>query len=231
EPLPCTVIEDIKRKNKKYFLPLSLYPHYSAATTGSNLFYLHEESRRNYPELKFLSVPTYCLDPAYIAAFAERIREQIKSGESLDDFYLLFSAHGLPLYFLKEGDPYPFQIAQTVACVLKELDRQDHWMVSYQSDVGPLQWIKPSTENMLSALARRGVKKVLVVPISFVTDHIETLCEIDIEYRHMAQKAGIEDFRMSKALETHPGLITALANAVESLIRENNERKITCVKN
>ena len=81
-----------------------------------------------------------------------------------------------------------------------------------------MQWLKPSTESVLHALARRNVKKLIVVPISFVTDHIETLCEIDIEYRHVAEKAGISDFRMSRALECHPGFIKALADTVEATL-------------
>jgi len=214
EPLPDETIAHARGAGKKYILPLSLYPHYSQATTGSNIFYLKKAARKISPELQFLPPPSYFLHEGYIQAFKDRITEAVLSGESLDDFYLLFSAHGLPLYFLKEGDIYPFQIAQTVTSVVYQLGRKDRWSLAYQSAVGPLQWLKPSTEDMLAALAHRGVKKVLVVPISFVTDHIETTCEIDIEYRQEAEKFGITDFRMSKAIECHPGFIAALADSV-----------------
>ncbi len=222
-PLPEETITQIKSAGKKYILPLSLYPHYSAATTGSNTYYLKKASRRLYPELNFLSTQSYYLADSYIEAFAQRVREALP-GESLDDFYLLFSAHGLPLYFLAEGDLYPFQIAQTVAKILDRLARRHAWAISYQSAVGPMRWLKPSTEAMIKALARRGIKKLIVVPISFVTDHIETLCEIDIEYRAFAAGLGIKDFRMSKALECHPGFINALADCVEESLDSHRER-------
>ena len=217
-PLPSETIAEIKNSEKKYLLPLSLYPHYSLATTGSNMHYLHREAARHFPGLKFLPLPVYYRRDGYLNAFVQRIHEQLKPGETLDEFFLLFSAHGLPAYFLTEGDPYPFQIAETAGCILQKLNRTRDWMVSYQSDVGPIQWLKPSTENTLHALARRGIKKLLSIPISFVSDHIETLCEIDIEYRKVAEDAGITDFRMSSALECHPGFIEALADAVEAVL-------------
>lgn len=217
-PLPQDALKEIKDLGKKYILPLSLYPHYSAATTGSNLFYLERECQKNYPEAVVLSCPEYHLHEGYIEGLVERIREQILPTEHLDDFYLLFSAHGLPLYFLVEGDLYPYFISQTIACVLGRLKREDRWAISYQSAVGPLQWLKPSTDDMLAALARKGQKRLLIVPIAFVTDHIETLCEIDIEYRKVAEDLGISDFRMSRALECHPRFVSALADTVEKVL-------------
>ncbi len=230
EPLPETTIEEVKKSGKEYILPLSLYPHYSEATTGSNIHYLKKAAQKIYPEVQFLPTPSYYLHDGYIQAFVDRIHEQItpEAGENLDDYYLLFSAHSLPLYFLKEGDKYPFQIAQTVGQVVTKLGRKDNWSISYQSAVGPLQWVKPYTENMIAALAKRGVKKLLIVPISFVTDHIETSCEIDIEYRHMAENLGIHDFRMSKAIECHAGFIKALADCVEDVVahEKSSQRKV-----
>jgi len=217
-PLPDDTIRDIQRAQKKYILPLSLYPHYSKATTGSNIHYLKKSAETIYPQLQFFNSPSYYLNDHYIQAFVDRILEKIRPGETLDDFYLLFSAHGLPLYFLTEGDLYPYQISQTVANVLAKLGRDDNWTIAYQSAVGPLQWLKPAIEDMIKALARRNIKKVIIVPISFVTDHIETTCEIDMEYRQIAEDSGIDDFRMSNALECHPKFIQALADTVERAI-------------
>ncbi len=225
-PLPSEAVAKIKNSERRHIFPLSLYPHYSEATTGSNLFYLKEESKKSFPEAIFLESQTYYLDNNYIDAFVDRVNETLKPGESLENFYVLFSAHGLPLYFLVEGDPYPFQIAQTIGKVLERLNRRECWSVSYQSAVGPLVWLKPSTGDMIHALARRGIKKLLVVPISFVTDHIETTCEIDIEYRAVAEKLGIADFRMSKALECHQGFITALADCAEGSL-DNIQQVLT----
>lgn len=217
-PLPEEVIREIKKAGTMHILPLSLYPHYSKATTGSSLYYLCKAARAFYPGLKFLEGTPYHLHDGYIHALTDRILEQIKTeeGESVDDFYLIFSAHSLPLYFIKEGDPYPSQISQTVAKILARLKRDKDWAVSYQSAAGPLRWLKPSTGDMIAALARKGFKKILVVPVSFVTDHIETLWEIDIKYRRLAEAWGVEDFRMSRAVECHPGFIQALADSVEA---------------
>jgi len=217
-PFPHEIIAQLKTQQKKFILPLSLYPHYSKATTGSNMHYLKKAAQKIYPEVTFLEPPSYYLHDGYIQAFVERVQEVLKSGETLDDFYLIFSAHGLPLYFLTEGDPYPFQISQTVAKILTRLGRTSEWVISYQSAVGSMQWLKPSTEDIIQALGRNGFKKLLVIPISFVGDHIETICEIDIEYRHWAVKCGIEDFRMSKAIECHPAFIQTLADSVETTL-------------
>ncbi len=225
-PYPEEVIRLLKAVKKKYILPLSLYPHYSKATTGSNMHYLKLESKKIYPSLQFLPTPVYYLHDGYIQGFVDRINEQITQDEKLDDFYLIFSAHGLPMYFLNEGDPYPFQISQTVAKVLTRLNRTDRWIISYQSAVGPFEWLKPGTEDVIEALAKDGFKKILIVPIAFVGDHIETTCEINMEYRAFAQKVGIEDYRMSKALETHPGFIQALADATESVVPSHAAEKL-----
>ena len=216
DPLPSKTINQIKQSNKKFILPLSLYPHFSLSTTASNIFYLKQAAREASFETTFLESYSYHLYDSYIQAFVERIHACIRPQENLNDFYILFSAHGTPLYFLEEGDPYAFLVSQSVSQILASLKRVHNWSTSYQSAVGPLQWLKPSTDAVLVALSQRGVKKIIVVPISFVTDHIETLCEIDIEYRQMAQNNGIEDFRMAKALECHPGFISALADCVEN---------------
>src|SRR3989338_3380400 len=211
-PFSDDVIQEAKKAGKKYLLPLSLYPHYSKATPGSNVHYLRKSAEKNYPTLMFLESSSYYLHDGYIEAFVDRIQEQVRPYESLEDFYLVFSAHGLPLYFLAEGDPYPFQISQTVAKILGRLNRKERWAISYQSAVGPLEWLKPSTDSMIKTLARHKEHKLIIVPVSFVTDHIETLCEIDIEYREFAKHLGITDFRMSRAIEAHPSFIAALAD-------------------
>ena len=219
-PFPKDAIAELKNSNKKYILPLSLYPHYSKATTGSNLIYLQKEAAQALPGLVFLKVPSYYMHDGYIRAFVDRISETLKAGESLDDFYIVFSAHGLPKYFLADDDPYPFQVAQTVAKILGMLKRSENWTISYQSAVGPMEWLQPSTDDVIKMLAGLGIKKLLIVPVSFVGDHIETLCEIDIEYREFAEKLGIRDYRMSKAIESHPGFIEALADTVESVLEK-----------
>ncbi len=217
DPLPEEVIGIAKEKGKKYILPLSLYPHFSNSTTASNIFYLKETAQKNYPELQFLSCLPYHLYDGYIQAFADRIHAAVGPGEYLDDFFLLFSAHGTPQYFINEGDPYAFLVSQSVSRITQKLNRHHQWTVSYQSEVGPLKWLRPSTLETLEALGKEGIRRIIVVPISFVTDHIETLCEIDMEYREDAEKKfGFTDYRMSKAIESHPAFISALADCVEA---------------
>jgi ferrochelatase len=219
DPLPDKTIAEIKASQRRTILPLGLYPHFSLSTTASNIFYLKRESEANFPQARFLQSYSYHLYDGYVEAFIDRIQQTVSSTEKLDDFYLLFSAHGTPLYFVKEGDPYSYLVSQTISKIVSRLNRQHQWSISYQSAVGPLMWLKPSTDATLAALAHRGVKKIIVVPISFVTDHIETLCEIDIEYRHLATHEGITDYRMSKALECHPAFISALADCVENSLK------------
>lgn len=233
DPLPHQTIAETKKAGKKYILPLSLYPHYSLATTGSNIHYLKKAAKTIYPELVFLKAQSYYLQDSYIQGFIDRIEQTLKPQESLDDFYLLFSTHGLPLYFLTDGDPYPYEISQTVAQILARLNRTTAWAISYQSAVGPLQWLKPSTEAVIEELAQQDIKKLLVVPVSFVTDHIETICEIDMEYREVAHKAGIRDFRMTRALECHPGFIEALSYSVTSSLggKADKEKMVRLNKN
>ena len=117
-----------------------------------------------------------------------------------------------------EGDPYPFQISQSVAKILTRLNRDKRWILAYQSAVGPIKWLQPSTEKIIEELASNGIKKLLIVPVAFVGDHVETTCEIDIEYRAVAEKLGINDYRMSKAIECHTGFIQALADNVENVL-------------
>lgn len=227
-PLPEDTIQDLKNRQKKYILPLSLYPHYSKATAGSNMFYLQKSAEVNYPQLKFIPTPSYYLHDGYIDAFIKRIEETLSHNEKLDDFYLIFSAHGLPLYFQNEGDPYAYQISETVSKILSKLGRTQDWTISFQSAVGPFEWLKPSTDEMIKALARRKINKLIIVPISFVSDHIETLIEIDVEYRQLAAQLGITDYRMSKAIESHPRFIEALADTV--FLALNRKEKIRTFK-
>jgi len=226
-PLPEDYLKEIKSKNKRYVLPLSLYTHYSDSTTGSNMYYLQKQAQKDYAQVQFLKCLPYYLHDGFIQAFVDRIQETLKPGENLEDFYLLFSAHGTPVYFQIKGDIYSCQVSQSIAQILAKLNRVHEWAISYQSAVGPLEWLKPSTDDTLEALAREGIKKIIVIPISFVNDHIETLCEIDIEYREVAHKLGFTDFRMSKAIESHPKFIEALADCVENSLLKQERQKET----
>jgi ferrochelatase len=132
-----------------------------------------------------------------------------------DRVVLLFSAHGLPRSFVKRGDPYVGQVAATVAGILSRLDVSNRHELGYQSRTGPVKWIEPGIEEVIASLGRDGVKDLLIVPVSFVSDHIETLYEVDLLFAEEARAAGISTVVRSPALNSHPLFIEALAALVE----------------
>jgi ferrochelatase len=198
---------------------LPLYPHYSYATTLSSL----KEWRRVYgqpaggpPER---TVDNFHEHPLYIQALVQRIGSVLRQFADSSRIPLIFSAHGLPMSLVEKGDPYPKQIEETVrlAC---ELGAKQYpaWpkthLLCYQSRVGPAKWLQPALTETIERLGHEGIKEMLVVPISFVTEHIETLHEINIEAREEAEKLGIEKFRMMPAVGDSPLFVAVLKDLV-----------------
>jgi ferrochelatase len=188
---------------------LPLYPHYSFATTGSSL----KEWHRLYKP----KVPVYLIDhffdhPDYIAAIVERINSVLQQLPDPKDVHLVFSAHGLPMALVEKGDPYPKQIEATVKLVREMGSWSNPHVLCYQSRVGPQKWLTPSLTGTIERMAREGQRRMLVIPIAFLTEHIETLHEINIEAREQAESLGIEEFHMMPALNDSPLLIRALAD-------------------
>jgi protoporphyrin/coproporphyrin ferrochelatase len=198
---------------------LPLYPHFSYATTLSSL----KEWRRVYGppngRTKEHTVGQFYDHPLYIQAVTQRIGSVLRQFPDSSRIHLVFSAHGLPISLVEKGDPYPKQIETTVRMV-NELGAQLYagWprthLLCYQSRVGPAKWLQPPLTGTIERLGREGVKEVLVVPISFVTEHIETLHEINIEGRAEAKGVGIETFRMMPAVGDSPLFISALKDLV-----------------
>jgi protoporphyrin/coproporphyrin ferrochelatase len=203
---------------------LPLYPHYSYATTLSSM----KEWRRIADEAKWEQAtgkpPERTIDnfhdhPLYIQALVQKIGSVLRQFPDSSRIHLVFSAHGLPMSLVEKGDPYPKQIEETVrlAC---ELGAKQYpgWprthLLCYQSRVGPAKWLQPPLTGTIERLGHEGVKEMLVVPISFVTEHIETLHEINIEAREEAEKLGIERFRMMPAVGDSPIFIAALKDLV-----------------
>ncbi len=190
---------------------LPLYPHYSFATTTSSL----KEWNRLYKP----SNPVHLIDhfydhPDYIAGIVERVNSVLRQLPRPSDVHLVFSAHGLPLVLIEKGDPYPKQIEATVQMVRDLGAWPNPHVLCYQSRVGPQKWLAPSLMGTIDELAREGVRRMLVIPISFLTEHIETLYEINIEAREHAESLGISDFYMMPALNDSPLLIRSLADLV-----------------
>lgn len=197
---------------------LGLYPHYSIATTGSSFNDLTRcMVAAGLGDLPVHHVPAWFHHPGYLAAMADRIREGLaRMGEGEDSgVHILFSAHGLPSSYVRKGDPYQQQVHATVRAVLREARWQGPASLSWQSRVGPVRWLAPSTDDELRRLGAAGVKAIMVVPVSFVGDHIETLYEIDVTYRKDALDAGVERFGLMPPLDCHPRLIGCLADQVE----------------
>ena len=199
---------------------LPLYPHYSYATTLSSL----KEWRRVYGEADggpaVRTIDHFYDHPLYIRALVQRIGSMLRQFADSAKIHLIFSAHGLPMSLVKKGDPYPEQIGATVrmVCELGAKEYSAAWprthLLCYQSRVGPSKWLQPPLTETIERLGHEGVKEMLVVPISFVTEHIETLHEINIEAREDARKFGVEKFRMMPAVGDSPLFIAALRDLV-----------------
>jgi ferrochelatase len=191
---------------------LPLYPQYSFATTRSSL---KEWSRLYTP----LGIPVKTIDsfydhPDYIAAVVDRISSKLAQLERPDEVFLVFSAHGLPLALVERGDPYPKHIEASVRMVRERGRWKNPNILCYQSRVGRQKWLEPSLTATIERLAHQGVKRMMVIPISFVTEHIETLHEINIEARAEAARLGVVEFTMMPALNDSPLFICALADLV-----------------
>jgi len=189
-------------------LALSLYPHYSLATSGSSLSVFTETAKKYGMESSAIS--SWPEHPLYIDALADVIRKGM-AAFGHEGVEVLFSAHSLPLSIIEAGDPYVKHITGTIDEVVKKTGIR--WHLSYQSKSGPVAWLSPSTEEKIRELAQKGVRDLLVVPISFVSDHIETLYEIDILYKGLGERLGMKLVR-AESLNTHPLFINALKDLV-----------------
>ncbi len=202
---------------------LPLYPHYSKTTTGSSLVYWWMlENNGEISQWPTSYVYEYAAHPGLVGAISERIDEALARfpKAARDDVQLVFSAHGTPLYEMKKRrDPYCCLIHSTVDQVMRRRKNDLPFHVAFQSKVGPAEWLTPSTPDKLKELGAAGHKSVLIVPVAFVTDHIETAYELDIQVRAEARGYGIENFEVTAGLNTHPLFIETLAEAAVSRLQ------------
>lgn len=194
---------------------LPLYPHYSKTTTGASLVYWKAlEENGEIPTRPTTYVKEYAAHPRYLRALSDRIDEGLaRFPEAIrPGVRLLFSAHGTPAKeMIERNDPYCCLIHSTVDRLMKGRGEDRPFGVSFQSKVGPAEWLKPSTVETVRELGAKGEKALLVIPIAFVTDHIETAFELDMEVREIAHHAGIEEYGVTGGLNDHPEFIAALA--------------------
>lgn len=224
-PFTEEAIARIKRDGVNRLVILPLYPQYSISTSGSSFRLLQRiwEEDPSLNQVDYTVIPSWYDCPAYLKAMADLIAQQLDQFPNPDEVHIFFSAHGVPVSYVEEaGDPYQKEIEACTELIMKTLDRPNAHTLAYQSRVGPVEWLKPYTEDAIAELAEQGIKTLLVVPISFVSEHIETLQEIDIEYREVAEEAGIHDFHRVPALNTHPLFVQALADLVEDALNSPN---------
>jgi len=214
-PFVKDTLAALKNEGIRKIVALSLYPHYSRATSGSSFNDLERGIKASGAEFQLRYVRHFYNHPLYIKALAERIESGLAGFEERSQVQLFFSAHSLPQSFIDEGDPYLDHIQETVRLTMEHFGGVSHHL-AFQSRAGPVKWLEPSTGDKLKELAAKGHKQVLMVPLSFVSDHIETLHEIDIEYREEAHHLGITDFRRMESLNSSPLFIQCLADLVRT---------------
>ena len=220
-PMTDAIVRAIKQEQIERVVLLPLYPQYSRTTTGSSVNEWNRSLERN--DATYLGtelITEYCEHPLYIQALVRNIRIALARVPSAvrDQVHLVFSAHGTPVKLVRSGDPYQQQVIRTYRSVVREgkFDLPHH--LCYQSKVGPQRWLEPSLVNTVDALGAQKVSHVIVIPIAFVSDHSETLYEINMEVRHRAHRAGIKHYDMSPALNTNPFFIRALAELVRDKV-------------
>jgi len=214
-PFTAEAIEQLQAAQCDEVVLLPLYPQYSSTTTGSSL----NEWRRLFRE----DIPVHCIEPfyrheLYLRALMEKIDEALARFDNPDRPEIVFSAHSVPLAVIQNGDPYQRQIEETVELLMQRGGWTNDYRLCYQSKVGASKWLQPSLHTALRQLALEKDREVCIVPISFVSDHVETLGEIDHEARAEAAKLGIERFEMTSGLNDSPAFIAALVDLVGAAV-------------
>jgi protoporphyrin/coproporphyrin ferrochelatase len=208
---------------------VALFPQYSRATSGSVFATVAEELARRGGRMDLTFVPAWHDHPGYLEALCERVRAGLgKMPEAGAGAHLLVSAHGLPVSFIRKGDPYQRQVQENVRLLVQRLGWEGPYSLAYQSRVGPVRWLGPSTDEEIEHLHAHGVRRLFVVPVSFVSDHIETLYEIDLLYGDRARELGFEAFERMEALGLHPSFVGCLADLVHRGLGGRYRR--TCVR-
>jgi len=223
-PLTEDAVDEMEADGVEHAVAFSQYPQYSCSTTGSSLnaIYRHYVSRPSPPTMRWSSIDRWPVDPLLVRTHAQHVRDALDKfpAEVRDDVVLLFSAHSLPMMVVDRGDPYPQEVGATVQMVMQELGYSNPYRLVWQSKVGPKQWLGPATDDVIKGLVERGKKDLLLIPIAFTSDHIETLYELDYEYAsELAKEVGARHVHRSEALNGSPMFIEGLANIVANHLK------------
>ncbi|MCP5412804.1 MAG: ferrochelatase [Alphaproteobacteria bacterium] len=206
---------------------LPLYPQFSTTTTESSVRDWQRAARKAGLNVPTAEICCYPRQAGFVAAMASRIRDALGDAPPAE-FRLLLSAHGLPKKIIRSGDPYQWQVEQSAAAIVDALGIPDlDWQVCYQSRVGPLEWIGPSTDDEIRRAGADG-RKVIVAPLAFVSEHSETLVELDIEYARLARESGVADYRRAGTVTDHPDFIAGLAGLVRDAVLDGARSPRLC---
>jgi len=237
-PRAVEVIKKVKEYNPKEIILLPLYPQFSASTSGSSIQEWNEMCNRENYKIKTKVICCYPTENNFVKSHVLLINEILKTIKE-PNFKLIFSAHGLPENKIKKGDPYQWQVEETVKEIISQINNENlNYILSYQSRVGPLKWIGPSTDDVIVKYSKENMG-IVIVPIAFVSEHSETLVELDIEYKKLAEKNGCSFYKRVPALGTETNFIKGLSELVlkqptrgdfvSSLICPNKYKKCPCL--
>ena len=218
-PMTEQTVAEVKQWRPDSIILLPLYPQFSTTTSGSSFNAWHKEATKQAMHIPTKTICCYPTEPSFIQAHVDLIQKHL---HGLDvQPRLLFSAHGLPKKVINKGDPYQWQVEQTAQAVVDRL-AMDHldWNVCYQSKVGPLEWIGPSTDDEIIRAGKDGVP-VMIIPIAFVSEHSETLVELDIEYKHLANEHNVPGYIRVPALGAHQHYSESLAQMIRQQANKN----------
>jgi len=237
-PRASDVIKKVREYNPEEIILLPLYPQFSASTSGSSINEWNKICKKENYKVKTKTICCYPTENNFIESHISLIKKTLKILEN-NNFKLIFSAHGLPENKVKNGDPYQWQIEATVKEIMSKMKNENlDYIISYQSRVGPLKWIGPSTEEVIieSSKEKRGI---VIAPVAFVSEHSETLVELDIEYKKLAKKNGCNFYKRVPALGIEENFIKGLAelvlqkqtkgNFISSVICPNKYIKCPCL--
>ncbi|XP_077594055.1 ferrochelatase, mitochondrial [Stigmatopora nigra] len=223
-PLTEEAIEEMEKDGVNRAVAFTQYPQYSCSTTGSSLnaIYRYYRSRSDRPKMNWSVIDRWPTHPLLVECFAEHVNNELLKfpEEKRDDVVILFSAHSLPMAVVNRGDPYPQEVGATVQRVMERLGHCNPYRLVWQSRVGPMAWLGPQTDEVIKGLCERGKKNLLLVPIAFTSDHIETLHELDIEYGQvLGEECGVENLRRAESLNGNPLFMKALAELVHTHLK------------
>ncbi|MBN1962023.1 MAG: ferrochelatase [Deltaproteobacteria bacterium] len=222
EPRASVALQEARKYwSDATWVVLPLYPHYAFATTRSSINELISQlATQELNRLKIIKA--YPTINGFINSVTDNILKTLANipNRLKDTTALIFSAHGIPLSYVRRGDPYPRQIKQSIKAISDKLSLPNPIYLCFQSRVGPVSWLKPSTRETIITLGKHGITSVLVIPISFVSEHLETLYELDIELQNLATDVGIKNFYRSPTPATHPNFIAALVELVSSVTKK-----------